>query len=70
MSSILSVTNVYDKEMKRKNRWTLKLLNIPTFNDTDPFGSDPNTNNPDIDRDGDISRILQLSLLSSLYFPI
>jgi hypothetical protein len=61
MPSILSITNIYDKEPKRQNRWTLKLINVPVLNDTDPFGSDPNTNNTSVDN-GTINRELQLVL--------
>ena len=64
MPSFLSITNVFDKEQKRKNRWTLKLLNIPLLEDSDPFSSDPTTQTTSID-DGSIARILQLSLLSA-----
>ena len=61
MASILSITQVFDKEQKRKNRWTLKLLGLPTFDDTDPFGFDPNTNNPSI-ASPDITKDLMLTL--------
>lgn len=41
MASILSITNVFDKEQKRKNRWSLRFNGIPVFNDPDPFNGQP-----------------------------
>lgn len=35
MASILSISNVFLKEQKRKNRWTLRFTGVPVFNDPD-----------------------------------
>lgn len=40
MASILSITNVFDKEQKRKNRWTLRFVDLPIFDDPNPGNID------------------------------
>lgn len=65
MASILSITNVFDKEQKRKNRWSLRFNGVPVFNDLDPLNGQPTpTSNVRVMSAAEIAD-LELSLLTA-----
>lgn len=66
MASILSITNIYLKEQKRKNRWTLRFNGVPVFNDPNPldFNSIPTSADVRIMTPQEITD-MELSLLTA-----